>query len=218
MAWFECTGGSGGGGQSVTWTRTQLYTGGTSSSTTITLSVDYHNYDIIEFTCQNADTGRVTSLVTTPEILDSMFQYSTYVCFNECSNNQYCCFSKTTNTSWEKKTASRYLYVSDVYGLKCDGTVTKTTLYERQGYNRSAAVITGSGFLDYDYIFFSTCNNSNDETIICIFPFQCGNNAFSTEYNTFVTNYYNSWFQFNISDTSIATDNHWFMVQGIKIT
>ena len=218
MAWFESHLNSGGGGGSVSWTKTSLYTGGTSSDTEITLSSDYHNYDVIEFACQNSNTGKLTSFVTTPEILDSMFQYSTYACLNEYSSNQYCCYSKVSNTSLSKKSTSRYLYVTDVYGFECDGTVNKTTLYERQGYSTGSASITGTGFLDYDYIFFSTCTGSNDETVICAFPFQCGTGRFSTTYNTFSTNFYNSRFSFNITDTAIDTNTRWFMVQGLKLS
>ena len=205
------------GGSSVSWTKTPLYTGGTLSDTEITLSSDYHNYDLIEFTCQNSASGIPSSFITTPEILDSMFQYSTYACLNEFYSNQYCCYSKISNTSLAKKAAYRSLYVTDVYGFKCNGTVTKTTLYERQGYSTSSVTITGTDFLKYDYIFFSTCTGSNDETVICTLPFQCGTGRFSTTYNTFLANFYNHYFSFKITNTSIDTSTKWFMVQGIKI-
>ena len=53
--------------------------------------VDYHDYELIKCELYNSSSQEITNILTTPQILDDLFQYlSRGVLFNELYNYQYC--------------------------------------------------------------------------------------------------------------------------------
>lgn len=215
MGWTQCISNNGGGGGSG-WSKTLLASNSAQGST-LSLSDDFHNYDLIEFVCKSPESGNPSygltyRYLTTPDILDSMFTYSNNtICLNIINTNYYVCYTKSSNTSFAQAN-NRSLICIAVNGFKYSGTVTKDTLYERQGIGGSDVAISSQDSLfDYDLILFSTNTADNTETVICTNPVYK-----SEDYNPKL-NRYNSAQNCTVSQNAI-TSYRYFCVQGLKFT
>lgn len=144
------TSGGGGGGGLPTFTETTIATG--TSAGTLTFTEDYHDYDLLSIKCVNTGNSNITELLVSPDLLDSVFDINRDLVCNEYQNNIYCTYRKTSSTEWQR-TEARNLYISEVIGLVCDNyTITETELYNRGSYGTSYVTISGTGFLDYDFL------------------------------------------------------------------
>ena len=158
---------SGGGGNFPVSTSTLILTN-ESANSTLNFTDDYHNYSILKIIAQNASSGKLITFYTTPSTIDALCANSNnLVNFNEFNNNQYVAYRKTSNIEWTRY-GYRNLFVKYIYGLEFTNcTATETVLYNRGSYSSSEVTFTppvGASFLEYDYILFSLCTSSQDES------------------------------------------------------
>lgn len=214
MAWYKCMGGNGGGGGGnglPTFTDTTIATG--TSAGTLTFTGDYHGYDFVVLRCTNESTSDITDLLTTPDMLDAIFNANNNeMVVNEFSNNQYGNYRKDSSSTWTR-TASRNLYISKVTGLVCNNyTVVETEVYNRGSYGTSDVTITGTGFLDYDLLVIASSVDGIQPNSLSILK-PVGTDDF---YPLFVTPY-NRYNKVTVSDTEISSAPYHY-VGGIKFT
>ena len=219
MAWYRCeygTGGGGGGGITPSFSKTVLCDNTQALATSITLSDDYENYDLVRFTIWNTSNSRNSYIVTTPEIINNIFTYSSgRLNFNELGNNKYCYYTKTSNTEWTRG-GSRDLLISKVEGLTATNcTVTKTTIYNRQAITNSEVSITSqSSLFDYDLILMAACDGNSTETQPCYFTLH----PYNGDVSTYLFNSYNTYPTIiTLSEYGMSAAKY-HMVQGIKFT
>ena len=209
MAWFPVEIGQTGGD----FTKTRIVYNANESNTLIFTS-DYHNYDFLEFVTFNFTSYyfNTSRFITSPEILDDIFQYSdNMMTLDDFNSNQYVTYVKTSDLIFTKA-ASRNLNCIAVYGIKCTKTVNKTAIYRRQAIGSSDVAITSvDSLFDYDMLLFSACTGSTDETIICAYP------VYKDESYIVRINKYNNYRIVTISEHDM-TAYQYFYVQGIKFS
>ena len=185
------------------------------AATSFTLSDDFEDYDFIAVEITSTSLGTIR-IVTLPEIITEIFTYSSgKCCFDFWNSNNYCCYSHSGRT-WTR-TNNRYTNITKITGYKCtNATVTKTTVYAKQGISATGGVITSQDSLfGYDYLFFATCSGDNTETQPCNTPIATGQKEI-IEGATYVENKYNQTTIINISEFEITTWANWFMCIGVK--
>ena len=204
------TSGGGGGGGMPTFTETVIATG--TSGGTVTFTDDYHDYDLLTIKCINSDNSNVTELLVSPDLIDSVFDISRDLVCNEYQNNVYCVYRKTSSTEWQRVEA-RNLYISEVIGLVCDNyTLTETELYNRGSYGTSSVTISGTDFLDYDFLLIaSSVDGIQPNSIFNAKP------AFVDSVYKIVVTPYNSAIGANVTDIEISSAPYHY-VGGIKLT
>ena len=213
MAWYECIGGSGGGGGDtpIEFTSTQICTN-SSAAAGLTLSEDYHNYTFLRFT---ANTG--AGFLATPSLLDEIFARSNNIVnFNRSRTNVYHTYRKTSNTTFAHATY-RDIYITGIYGLTPNKTANITDIYKRGAISNSGVSITSTDLFKYDLIIYASCDGAQDETVIpdSYYPISPFDSTFGTKY--IIGCMYNNSANLYMTNTTMQSYN-WFMVQGIKFT
>lgn len=218
MAFFETTGFIIAGGGAVTpQFAPTILVDNTDLLTSFTLSDDFENYDFLEFEINSTSLGTIR-IVTLPEIITNIFLYSSgKCCLDFWNSNNYCCYSHAGRT-WTR-TNNRYTNISKITGYKCtNATVTKTTVYDKQGISATGGVITSlTSLFDYDYLFLATCSGDPTETQPCNLPI-CAGQKEIMENAPIVENKYNQTNIIYISENSISTWVNWFMCVGVSFS
>lgn len=209
MAWFPVEIGQSGGD----FTKTRIVYN-TNESNTLIFTSNYHNYDFLEFVTFNPASGYLNTsrFITSPEILDDMFQYSNnMMTLDDFNSNQYVTYVKTSDLIFTKS-ASRNINCIAVYGIKYTKTVNKTAIYRRQAIGSSDVAITSvDSLFDYDMFLFSACTALPDETIVCSSP------VYKDESYIVKINKYNNYRIVTISEYEM-TAYQYFYIQGIKFS
>ena len=205
--------GGGGGGEVVkpTFTETQLIDN-SSKATSFTFSTDYHNSDFVRIEYTNTSTDAVASIIVTPNTLDAIFQYVTYLTINEFNNTNYVSYTESTLT-WSRSSASN-LVITAVYGMACNMTVTEVELYQATAASSSSVSVTAPDKLNkYDWIM--VVGNSADTTeIIPNIPIMSSIYAG----NVGILQLYDNYSLFNIDTEYTLSSNKYFRVCGIKFS
>lgn len=189
---------------------------------TLTFTEDYEDYDFLKFELVNPSyNNRQTDIWTTPEVINNIRQYSSNkVNFNEFANNQYKCYTVTSNLSWAHY-ASRNLVVKFVYGVKItNAIVQKTVIYNREAISGTVIndITSDVPYISYDYIFFATCTGDSTETQPCINLVRLDNyKLFNQTYTMLSTNYYNGSDNLQIYEYEMDNFNGGFYILGVKI-
>ena len=219
MAWFNC----GNLNIPIQFTKTKIVDNASKTST-LSFSEDYHNYDLLLFRCVCSNDGNEFEVLTTPDIVDEIFDKSVSgsthsLMFNESGTNHYVGYKYISNTEW-LRFQNRYIDCTEVYGVTCNKTITKTTLYQRGNFSGTATEITIAGnFFDYDFILGSTCDGNYDDTVPCdSYINLLGISTLNTLINFKWVKYGDTsgWLK-TLTSTKISSGNY-FMVQGIKFT
>ena len=220
MAFYETTGFiiAGGGGGSVTpqFSETVLVDN-SAQNVSFTLSDDFEDYDFLAFEITSSSLGTIR-IVTIPEVVTNIFTYSSgKCCFDFWNSNNYCCYSHSGRV-WTR-TNNRYSNITKITGYKCTNmTVTKTTVYNKQGISATGGVITSaSSLFDYDYLFFATCSDDPTETQPCNLPICTGQKEIMLG-ATITENKYNQLTQIYISEYEVTTWVNWFMCVGVSFS
>lgn len=218
MALFRQTGiiVSGGGSVTPVFASTVLVDN-TAQATSFTLSDDFEDYDFIAVEITSSTLGTIR-IVTLPEVITEIFTYSSgKCCFDFWNSNNYCCYSHSGRT-WTR-TNNRYTNITKITGYKCtNATVTKTTVFAKQGISATGGVITSqTSLFDYDYLFFATCTGDNTETQPCNTPVAMGQKEIM-QGATLVENKYNQQTYIYIDEYEVTTWANWFMCVGVKFT
>lgn len=207
--------GEGGGGSSPTFSETVLCDN-SSKASTFTLSDSMSNYDFIVFKCLNSSTNIVTEFITTPTHLAQMFSLTNDgIMLNEPSNNQYCDYKVSGNTF--TRYGQRNVDVVEVRGLVCTNmAVSETVIYLAPSLSSASGVtVSGTGLLDYDYIFFSGNASAWDDTAINMTPAQP--KCFGVDVVLHYIQSYGVFYGTYIRDTSIWGGKP-LCITGIKFT
>lgn len=202
------SGGSGGG--LPTFTDTTIATG--TSAGTLTFTDDFHDYDLLLIKCVNTGNSNETELLVSPDLLDSIFDIGQNIVCNEYQNNIYCTYRKTSSTEWQRVEA-RSLYISEVIGLVCDNyTITETELYNRGSYGTSSVTISGTDFLDYDFLLIaSSVDGIQPNSVLNSKP------VFVDSIYRIVVTPYSQAIGASVADTEISSAPYHY-VGGIKFT
>ena len=205
-----------GGSASPTFSETVLCDN-SSKASTFTLSDSMSNYDIIVFKTHNAGIDLYCEFITTPTLISQMFTLTNNgIMFNEPDSNQYCDYKVNGNTF--TRYGQRNVDVVEVRGLNCTNkTVTETVIYLAPSLNSTSGVsVSGTGLLDYDYIFFSGNADAWDDTAIYPTPAQ-PKSCFGVETICVMTTSY-----YYIARTYIRDTEIWggrpLRITGIKFT
>ena len=218
MTWYR----AGSGEPPVQFTKTKIVDN-SSLSDTLAFSEDYHNYDLLLFKSTCSGDNNIIDILTTPDIIDEIFDKSvsgsTHVMmFNENGTNHYVVYRYVSNTEWVRQ-SQRSLDCIEVYGITCNKTINKTTIYQKGSIGLSTITITSStNLFDYDLIFCSCCDSAYDDTL------PCENTANLTNISGIFDSINVSWNKYNtnnvpvrITEYNISAGNY-FMVQGVKFT
>lgn len=202
-----------GGGGLPTFTETTIATG--TSGGTVTFTGDYHDYPLLIIRCTNSSTGAVTDLLSSPDMLDAIFDVtSNEIVFNEAGNNQYGSYIKNDATTWNR-VGARNLYVSEVIGLTCDNyTITETEIYNKGSYSAAWQEITGTGFLSYDMLLIALSIDGVQPNVAIV-----SNNFLGSvvgSYGSIITPY-NSSYPLTVTDTKLSSAPYHY-VGGLKFT
>lgn len=187
-----------------------------SAASSFTLSDDMSNYDFIVFKCLNSSSNVVTEFITTPTHLANVLSVTGNSKFtlNEPATNQYVIYSVNGNVF--TKSASRNMNITEVRGLKCTNkTVTETVIYLAPSLSSTATPISGTGFFDYDLIFFSGNSASADDMSFDLTP--CYKDIFGAEVITHYIQYYGAFVPIYITDTDMSSARY-LAVTGIKFS
>lgn len=222
MAWFRCSGGSGGGSAPIEFTKHKIVDN-SSKTNTISFSEDYHNYDLLLFIVTCNSHSSTIEILTTPDIIDEIFDKSvsgsTHVLmFNENATNHYVVYKYNSNTEWVRQ-SQRDLDCIEAYGITCNKTINTTTIYQRGNISGTATTITSqTSLFDYDLILCSCCDGTYDDTLPCenIMNFMNITDIFNT-INVSWNKYNSNNIYIRISEYGITSGNY-FMIQGIKFT
>ena len=202
-----------GGASSPTFSETVL-ADNSSLASSFTLSDDMSNYDFIVFKCLNSSSNVVTEFITTPTHLASIFTLTTNrFLLNEPANNQYVDYS--VNGNLLTRLANRNMNITEVRGLKCTNkTVSETVIYIAPSLGTTEA-ISGTGFFDYDLIFFSGNASAWDDTSLSMTPYK--KDIFGVDKVCHYLQAYNGFYSFYITDTEMSSTRY-LCVTGIKLT
>lgn len=222
MAWTEShlSSGGGGGDTPLEFTRTKIVDNSTLGNTLL-FSEDYHNYNLLVFEIYHSSTNTTYELVTTPDIIDEIFDKSVSgsnrcILFNLQGTNIYVQYLYTSNTQWTLYNNGGIICTA-VYGVTCNKTIVATTIYQRGNTSYSAVEITSvDDLFDYDLILGSVCIGNWD----CTSPaFEYINLMNLSDLSSQVVY---SWEVFNSRTSSKLLTPHkmssgyYFMVQGIN--
>lgn len=198
---------------------------GTAVENEITLSNDYHNYDIIKITCCDPNLSDTTSsFYATPGILDFLItDNNPYVNCNMLDTNHYIVYQINSGTSLTYK-GGRYIYITQIIGLKCtNGTIVETEIFSRERADSWVPINTELNLFEFNLILTLTSTRAWDESTLnnIVFMKPTGNNTYygSTEIN----NQLNVWRVIHYtSDSWVGLTNHyisdcrWYYVTGLK--
>lgn len=217
MTWFRC----GLSGTKGVIFNHKLILDNSSHSSNIEFSKDYHYYALLEIVIFNSSTSKRTSIITSPEMIDNIFTYSSnHLNLNEFGNNQYCEYEASSTLEWVMVN-NRNCVIDKIYGIECNKTISKTALYNKEGISAATEIPITSvdSFLEYDLILFSTCDGNPSETQPCVLYAEMPKaNKIKTQGDniTFVYNRYGAYYPINISEHLIEASKYYFYVQGIK--
>lgn len=207
------------------FSETVLYQNQTSTGqATITLSDNYHNYDIIKFICCDTNTGNsLSSYYTTPATMDHMVADNPYINCNVMNTNHFVTCTIASNTQLTNCTHSRYLYVTKVIGLNCsNGTLVETEIYSGFRTGSWFSIETELNLFDFNMILAQTCTSGYDENNITnniyIRPnnnLYLGNTDIANQLTEWRVSYYGNSYVANITEHTISSGK-WYYVTGLK--
>lgn len=198
---------------------------GTAVENEITLSNDYHNYDIIKIIC--CDTGSNDALFpsyATPSILDFLItDNNPYVNCNMIDTNHYIVYQINSSTSLTYQSGSN-VYVTQIIGLKCtNGTIAETEIFSRQRSNSWTEINTELNLFEFNMILTLTSTGAGDKCVInnLVFMKPIGNDTYYG--STDINNQLNIWrVMYYGSSVFAGLTNHyispclWYYVTGLK--
>lgn len=203
-----------GGGSAPIFSETVL-ADNSSKASSFTLSDSMSNYDFIVFKCLNSSSSLETEFITTPTHLAQMFTLTNNgILFNEPNSNQYCDYKVNGNTF--TRYGQRNVDVVEVRGLKCTNkTVSETVIYIASALSSTANTISGTGFFDYDLLFFSGNASAWDDTAISMTPYK--KDIFGVYKVCHYLQVYNAYYPIYITDIEMSSARY-LCVTGIKFT
>ena len=157
MAYFRC---GNGGNSGLSYEKTLLGSGNSDrTEDVITLSEDYHNYELIWFDYHDSQTGSYNSpVLTTVDLLDEMISLNNDSIFKiaGAGGTHFANIKKDSNTQFTRQgvESGAYGYVLNIYGIKLDYK-SKSILYDRETPGSSEVSPTIPTIEDYDILFFS---------------------------------------------------------------
>ncbi len=190
----------------------------------ITLSDNFHNYDIIKILC--CDTGSDNAIFpsyATPDILDFVAnEDSTYVNCNMINTRHHVVYRIDSDTSLSR-IRGNYVYITQIIGLKCtNGAIVETKIFSRQKSDSWTEINTELNLFDFNMILSLTCTSpTNDECEInnSIFMKPCssyyGSSDINNQLNTWRVLYYNNSTFVDLTNHSISS-HLWYYVTGLK--
>ena len=203
------------------FSETILYENQTSAAeNTITLSEDYHNFDIIKFYCYDADNGN-SSYFATPDMLDHMKTDNPYINLNVTHTIHYITYKIDSNTQLTYS-AQRALYVTKIVGLNCsNGTLVETEIYSRAKTNTWVSIETELNLFEFDMILAQTTTgnwdecNINDTIFLCSNSKYLGSNDIKNQLNQWRVSYYSDFHVVTLTEHTISSCL-WYYVTGLK--
>lgn len=198
---------------------------GTAVENEITLSNDYHNYDIIKIVCcDTASNNTLFPSYATPGILDYLVTDSNpYVNCNMIDTNHYIVYQINSGTSLTYQSGSN-VYVTQIIGLKCtNGTITEAEIFSRQRSNSWTEINTELNLFEFNMILTLTSTRAANECVInnLVFMKPIGNNTYYG--STDINNQLNIWrVMYYESSVFAGLTNHyispclWYYVTGLK--
>lgn len=203
------------------FSETVLYENQTSAAeNTITLSEDYHNFDIIKFNCYSTNYGN-SSYFATPDMLDHMKADNPYINLNAINTIHYITYQINSNTQLTCS-AQRVLYITKIIGLNCsNGTLVETEIYSRTKANTWVTIETELNLFEFDMILAQTTTGNWDECNINDTIFLRSNSKYLGSSN--IKNQLNQWRVSYYSDSHVIgltehtmSSGRWYYVAGLK--
>ena len=209
-----------GGGEAFvpTFTKTTLCDNSELSTGNLTLSDDYDNYDLLYIELWNTSYNRLTTIITTPEILADIGTYSSgKINFNECGNNQYANYTFATKTSLTKNGARNCL-IKKIEGWTGDNcNIVKADLYQKKAItNETVSITSETSLYEYDYIVMSACDGDSTETQPCVYLAKPTSEDLLNKALANMFNYYATTSALEITEFTMSA-NRYFYVQGLKL-
>ena len=222
---FAGAGGGGGGGGTPEFTITTL-ADNSEGAQNITISQDYHNFDIIGFDISTTTAADSLRIFITPAGIDAIFAVTgnsnNRINLNLRNTNNYICYeySALTFTHFLSRNSTQCW---GIYGYKCTNkNVTEETLFVTNTASATAITLDLTGddkhFFDYDYLFFVANSDANDYS-----EFQPCQDVFYppkvvlSKPVLYRFNHYNSQTYVNINDLTVSAARYLF-VSGMKFS
>ena len=209
-----------GGGEAFipTFTKTTLCDNSELSTGNLTLSDDYDNYDLLYIELWNTSYNRLTTIITTPEILADIGTYSSgKINFNEYGTNQYANYTFATKTSLTKNGARNCL-IKKIEGWTGDNcNIVKADLYQKKAItNETVSITSETSLYEYDYIVMSACDGDSTETQPCTYLAKATSEDLLNKALANTFNYYATTSTLEITEYTMSA-NRYFYVQGLKL-
>ena len=162
-----------GGGSLPTFSETLICDNTAESTGTITFTDDYENYDLLVFEVHFATLNMVNTFLTIPEAVSHIISISNgNINFGSLESNQYVTYTPSQDHLTWNVFGRNNTQIVTVKGLTCtNGTVTKTTFYERA--DRTIGTVNvepAQNLSEYDFIFLASTSGGQDETQVCYPP------------------------------------------------
>ena len=167
---FAGAGGGGGGGGTPEFTITTL-ADNSEGAQNITISQDYHNFDIIGFDISDTTAADSLRIFITPAGIDAIFAVTgnsnNRINLNLRNTVKYICYDYNSSTLTFTYHASRSVKCWKIYGYKCTNkNVTEETLFVTDTASATEITLDLTGddkhFFDYDYLFFVANSDISD--------------------------------------------------------
>ena len=184
---------------------------------------DYTSYDLLLFVVTNTADNTVLEYLATPEMITEILTYSVSgnraaFAMVKTGTNNYLTYTYLSNTEFTKLN-NRNLVLTDVYSLTCNKTITKTMLYAKQSIAvGNVTVTTQDNIFDYDFLLFSCCSGSYDETMLSNIFINLFNVKQVTDNYSFCFSRYNQTIQSGIIKAHEISAGPFFAVQALKFT
>ena len=140
------------------------------SGSTITLSEDYHNFDLLRIEIKDSvwigfDTE---SYYVTPTVLEKLLAKSgssNEICLDYGLSNHYILLRPIANTQISILSETRGAYFWKIYGLNCQNyNFSNTMIYDASTSGATSAIVTDENLNEFD-LMLVTINDSNDEIL-----------------------------------------------------
>lgn len=223
---FAGAGGSGGGG-APEFTITTL-ADNSSGAQNITISQDYHNFDIIGFDISNTTAADSLRIFITPDGIDAIFAVTgnsnNRINLNLRNTSNYVCYDYNSSTlTFAYHNSRNSTQCWGIYGYKCTNmNVTEETLFVTDTKSSTAITldltVDDKHFFDYDYVFFVANSGTSDysEFQPCQDVFYCPISVLR-EPVSYIFNHYNSQTNVNLTDQTASAARYLF-VSGMKFS
>lgn len=188
------------------------------SGTTIDLSNDYHNYDLLKFEYGDSsyiDFG-LRNYYITPSALDAIiakYPNRKWLCLTSAYDSHYIVLTISNDTSWSIAAEARGCYFSKIYGLTCQNYDFDNTIISR--FSEQSTIITEENLDNFDFLIITT-DDQSDELIPVEYLIKPKNSIFECR-DEFIINYGQNPTRTLISKNKIFSLLNLGIVEGIKL-